>query len=212
MDIAATFRGDRFRLVSGSAWKTPENAAEFRHKSCPAWKKRRAASPRPAIIARPCNDRVATQDPEQMDITAMLRSDRCRVVFPKSSKFPGNSSKRSRTRKKFAGWDPSRAKSPAKQRFSAFKTGQRCTHLGPIWGQNDGNWSQDRVSGCGWCGNCRQLEVPFQGGPKATRLPPTFRLLTRPFGPAVFRSPVRSSAVRITPIPHAPGAPPCAVS
>ncbi len=110
--------------------ETPENAAKYRHKSCPAWKKRRAASSRPAIIARPCNDRVATQEPEQMDITPLLRSDRCRVVLPKSSKSPGNSSKRSRTRKKFAGWDPSRAKSPGKQRFSAFKTGQRCTHLG----------------------------------------------------------------------------------
>jgi hypothetical protein len=65
-----------------------------------------------------------------MDITAMLRSDRCTVVFPKSSKFPGNSSKRSRTRKKFAGWDPSWAKSPGKHRFSVFKTGQICTHLG----------------------------------------------------------------------------------
>jgi hypothetical protein len=35
-----------------------------------------------------------------MDITTILRSDRGRVVLPESSKFPGNSRKRSRTRKK----------------------------------------------------------------------------------------------------------------
>jgi hypothetical protein len=123
MSIAAIFRGDRFRLVSGSHCQTSENARHFRHKSCSDRRKGQADSLRPAIIARPCNDRVATQDAEQMDITSLLRSDRCTVVLPKTSKFPENSSKRSRTRKKSRIRTPSGAKSLAKRRFSAAKTG-----------------------------------------------------------------------------------------
>jgi hypothetical protein len=44
MDVAAVFRGDRFRLVSGIVAGDSEIAREFRRKSCSAWRKRRADS------------------------------------------------------------------------------------------------------------------------------------------------------------------------
>jgi hypothetical protein len=112
MDIAAFFRGDRFRLVSGIACETPENAHRCRHKLCPAWWMRRADSLWPAIVARPGNDRLATQDKEQMDITPLFRSDRCTVVLPKSFEIPWEFEQWSRTGKKFAGWDPFRGEKP----------------------------------------------------------------------------------------------------
>ncbi len=127
MGIAAIFRGDRFRLVSGSHCQTSENARQFRHKSCSGWRKRRADSLRPAIAAACGHDRLATQVSGQMDITSLLQSDRGRVVLPESSKFPGNSSKGSRTRKKFADSDPFRSETPGKTPFSDSQSGPRCT-------------------------------------------------------------------------------------
>lgn len=146
MEIAAAFRGDCGRVVSGVACQTPENARKFRHKACLAWRKRRAESVRPAIVATCGHDRVAAQNPEQMDITAVLRSDRCRVVLPKSLEFPGNSSKRSRTRKKSRIRASSGAKSLAKRRTPMSKT----AHIAPKRGQNGGKWSQRSRGFRGW--------------------------------------------------------------
>jgi hypothetical protein len=73
---------------------------------------RRADSLWPAIVAWPGNDRLATQDKEQMDITPLFRSDRCTVVLPKSFEIPWEFEQWSRTGKKFAGWDPFRGEKP----------------------------------------------------------------------------------------------------
>ncbi len=82
--------------------------------------------PPAAIVARPCNNRVARQEDQPVDIASLLRSDRCTVVLPTSSKSPGNSRKKRRAIKKTRVATPSRAKSPAKRRFPVHQTSPGC--------------------------------------------------------------------------------------
>jgi hypothetical protein len=130
MDIAEVFRGDRGRLVSGTACQTPGNAPDP-PQVVPGMEEAMGRFPPAAIVAGPCNDRLATQETEQMDIMSLLRSDRCTVVLPKSSKSPGNSSKNAKDKKKIAGWGPSGAKSPAKRWFMAVKVCRKRGHFMP---------------------------------------------------------------------------------
>jgi hypothetical protein len=65
MDLATVFRGDRFRLVSGIACNTLNIPSQVVSSMEEATNHVR----RPAIVAWPCNDRLATQDAEQKDIT-----------------------------------------------------------------------------------------------------------------------------------------------
>jgi hypothetical protein len=57
------------------------------------------------------------------------------LVLPESSKFPGDSSKKSRTRKKIADRTPSEVEKPGKTHFLGVNNGPKCTHLGSKWWQ-----------------------------------------------------------------------------
>jgi hypothetical protein len=111
MDITAILRVDHGQVVPG---RDRETLADSVTKHFPEQILRLADSLQPAIVSACGIDRVATEGQQQMDITAILGSDRCRVVSGKSSKIPGNSSTSTWTRKKFAGRSPSGGEKPGK--------------------------------------------------------------------------------------------------
>jgi hypothetical protein len=139
MDIAATFRGDRFRLVSCVGCQTLDIVRGFRHKSCPVWRKRPTHALRPAIVAWPGNDRVAAQDTEQVDIMPLPRSDRCRVVFAEIIEIPREFEQKAQDMKKIRGWRPLPGR---KARENTDSRRSKPAKDAPIWGQNGGKGSQ----------------------------------------------------------------------
>jgi hypothetical protein len=66
-----------------------------------------------------------------MDIAAIFRGDRCRVVFRKSSESPRNSSETARDKKKFADRTPSGAKMTGKTRFLVVNVRRKRRHSAP---------------------------------------------------------------------------------
>jgi hypothetical protein len=112
MDIAAVFRGDRFRLVSGIACQTPEDARGFRQKSCSVCKKRRVHSHRQAIVATGGHNRVATQEVEQNGHCGDSPSRSWPGRFAGIIQNPGNSSKREWGKKKIRGLGSFRGRKP----------------------------------------------------------------------------------------------------
>jgi hypothetical protein len=136
MDIAAIFRGDHFRVVFGIAFETPETALRLSYKARLAETMRPADLQRFAIVAACGHNRVATQDEEQMHITAIFRIDCCRVALQKSPKSPGNSSANARTRKKLRGSDPSRGEKTGKTQISTVQDRPRMHRSGRTRSQN----------------------------------------------------------------------------
>ena len=156
MEIAAIFRGDHGRLVSGIACQTPENARQFRHKSCLAQRKRRPGFLRPAIVAWTCNNRLATQDSAQTDITSILCGDRCRVSLPKACEIPWDFQQKNRDKKKIADWDPFPGKMPAKTQVSDSQNGPILRETG---GKTAANGAKHRV------GRHQPMQQPVPGPP-----------------------------------------------
>jgi hypothetical protein len=87
-----------------------------------------------------------------MDIAAIFRGDRCRLVSGQSSRNPGNSSTIAWDKKKNRGSDPFLGRNA---RENAGSRHSKPAKDAPISGQNDGKWeSGSRVplprSGSGW--------------------------------------------------------------
>jgi hypothetical protein len=96
MDLAAMFRVDCGRTVC----ETPENSRDLSYKACSAQVMRRSNPRRPAIVSAYGIDRVATHHGRPMDIAAIFRDDHFRVVSPRPSIFPRDSSETARGKKK----------------------------------------------------------------------------------------------------------------
>jgi hypothetical protein len=134
MGIMAILRGDRGRVRFGMVSKTRGNARKFGHKARPARMMRQPSSHRPAIVSAYCNNRVVAQDEDRMEIAPVFRGDRFRVLFWKSFKNAGNSSRNVSSRKKsrmgpFPGGNV--RQNASSRRSMRAKT---CS----IWGQNSG--------------------------------------------------------------------------
>jgi hypothetical protein len=122
--VAAILQGDRGRVVFSIVSESPEKAGDLSRKPCPAPPMRPADSFRPAIVSAYCNNPAVAQDQDRMDIAAVFRGDRFRVVFRKSCRMPGDFSETARHKKSFAVWPLSGRKSPAKRSSRWSKTTQ----------------------------------------------------------------------------------------
>ena len=131
MDITAILRANRGRVRFGTASKTGGNAREFGHKAYPGAMMGHPGSHRPVIVSAYGIDQAVAQSRVQLAFPAILRCDRFRVVFRKSSKNPGNSSKRLGGRKKFADRTPSRGEKPGETQVPGGQTRQNVQQRRP---------------------------------------------------------------------------------
>lgn len=155
METAAVFRGDQFRLVSGIACETPVKARAFRHKPCSTWRKQRAASHRPAIVATGGHNRAATQDVEQNGHCGDSPSRSWPGRFAGIIQNPGNSSKREWGKKKIRGLGSFRGRKPWQNACS------RC--LKPARDAlNEGNNGSKRSKDCAATPGGRFLAPPLK--------------------------------------------------
>ncbi len=110
MDLTAFFRGDRGHI----GVEALECAGDHGHKSCPERMVRRSDRLGPAIVSAYGNNRAATQKDQPVEITAIVRGDRFRVVLRKSSENPRDSNQPRGKRKSFANLDAHQGKKPGK--------------------------------------------------------------------------------------------------
>lgn len=130
MDIAAIFRSDRSRVVADIGCETAGNIRELRHKTCHTRRMRSLDSLRLAIVSSYGINRVATEGEQQMDLTTILRSDRCRGVLRKSPKNPGNSGKGQRSKKKNPRMRPFQGAKAWENAYSGWPNRSRLDRIG----------------------------------------------------------------------------------
>ena len=160
MGLYSAFPG---RSWPGRAAETLVNAREICRKLCPAQAMRPTNPFRPAIVARPRNDRVATQDEEQVDIAANSGGRSLHGGFAEIIRNSWESQQKAQGRKINSRiGTPSGAKSPAKRRFPGSKTGPSCMKRAS---KRPKRKPGSRVPLRRRWG-CRVLGMPFPGGSK----------------------------------------------
>lgn len=125
MDIESVFTVDRFRVLRAK----PQERFRTFPESMSYTEDGTGRSTYPAIVAACGHDRLFVQDELQMDITAILRFGRGRVLLQECTKIPGNSSKSSGIRKKIAESEPSWCEMSGKTHVSGAQSA-------PEWDQN----------------------------------------------------------------------------
>ena len=174
-DITLVFPVDRFRVAP---WKPSRMPADPAAKPVPHGACDRRLPPTQSLQCR-CINRVAAQEEVQMDVATTFGGHRCTVVFQKSSKTPGNSSKKARGKKKNSRFGPLSRQKARQNAVSGVQNRPKMHRKGP---KPAANGSELACPGCGTGCDGWVFGVSFRDRSKGTQLSRVFERLTRTHG------------------------------